>query len=267
MTDITHELTAAAPAQLLFDLVADVVEAPQYFATHLHAEIVRTESAERDLVARWVIDGGSPRGWRLWRVRDTENLLISFEHETPKPPLTAMRGEWRFERLPDGGTRMRVRHSFDLADGTEPAAADKVARQLDDNVPRQLAGIARLAGSVEALRRETLTSVRTVRVQAPRDDVAAQALDTLPEGGAHWVCVEPSEGRLVFKRHTELAPQLHASTGEFRFTEEQGGTTVRLRRTVTLAGPASEEESRVARKQLDADVRDQLTELAGTAAG
>ncbi|WP_053847766.1 SRPBCC family protein [Streptomyces sp. NRRL B-24085] len=265
MTELTHELTAAAPARLLFDLVADVVEAPQYFATHLHAEIVRAESAERDLVARWVIDGGAPRGWRLWRVRDTENLLISFEHETPRPPLTAMRGEWRFERLADGGTRLRVRHSFEPAEGAGPAAADKVARQLDDNVPRQLAGIARLAGSIEALRRDTLTSVRTVRVQAPREEVAARAAGTLPDGAAHWVCVEPSEGRLVFKRHTELAPQLHASTGEFGFTEEQGGTTVRLRRTVTLTGPVPEEESRVARKQLDADVRDQLTELAGTA--
>ncbi|NGO71626.1 SRPBCC family protein [Streptomyces boncukensis] len=263
MRELEYEETVAAPARHLFDLVADVVAAPQYVATHLHAEIVRTQSPERDLVARWVIDGGAARGWRLWRTRDTGGLVITFEHETPKPPLSGMRGEWRFEEQPDGGTRVRVRHAFDLAPGTDPSAAAKVAELLDGNVPRQVAEFAELAGRIGTLRRNTVVSDRAVRSAVPRGELAACAAGAVADD-ARWARVEPAEGRLVFKRHTGLEPELHSSTGEFRLVPEDGGTTVRLRRAVTLAGPASEERRRAARARLDAEVREQLADLART---
>ncbi|WP_435611882.1 PPOX class F420-dependent oxidoreductase [Streptomyces sp. bgisy159] len=259
MDELTHEITAAAPARLLYDLVADVVAAPRYFPTHLHAEVVGEPAGNRDLVARWVIDNGAVRGWRLWRTQDTDNLVIAFEHETPKPPLSAMRGEWRFEETA-GGTRIRVRHSFGLAPGTDPAAAGKVAAQLDGNVPRQLAQIAELAGRIDALRAATVTDEQSVRIAAPRAEVESRAAGLLTED-AGWIHVTPSEGHLVLKQHTGLAPHLHSATGSCHFTEEAGGTTVRLRRTLTLTPEATPEDIATARKQLHTDLHAQLTAL------
>ncbi|MFI8931160.1 aromatase/cyclase [Streptomyces sp. NPDC053474] len=260
--ELTHETVVAAPPRLLFDLVADVVEAPRYFPTHLYAEVVAAESAERDLVARWVIDQGAVRGWRLWRTRDTEALTIAFQHETPKPPLSHMRGEWRFEGQADGGTRVRVRHAYALAPDAPPGAGDTVARQLDGNVPGQLRAIAGLAGSIDALRRNTVTTARSVRVAAPRAALVAAAARAMGDGTA-WAHLELPDGRLVFKRYAGLPPHLHTVSGELRCTEEASGTTVRLTGTATLAGPSVDEEATVAaRKELEADLHERLTLLA-----
>ena len=52
-----------------------------------------------------------------------EKLVIAFQHETPKAPLSFMRGEWRFEETADGGTLITVAHRFDLVDGLDHWAA------------------------------------------------------------------------------------------------------------------------------------------------
>ncbi|SEG93535.1 Ribosome association toxin PasT (RatA) of the RatAB toxin-antitoxin module [Actinacidiphila yanglinensis] len=260
MNELVHTVTARAPARLLFDLVADVVQAPQYFPTHLHAWIVRTESPERDLVERWVIDNGSVRGWRLFRTRDTEKLVIAFQHETPKAPLSFMRGEWRFEETADGGTLITVAHRFDLVGGAPEAAAAKAAGMLDANVPKQLAGIAALAGRIDALRAATTDSVRHVRVAAPAGEVVASATALVGDDES-YARVRPEEGRLVFKQHAGLAPGLHSSTGAFEFLQEDGGVTVRLSRSVTLA-PQAGGEGVEASRRLDAESRDWLDRLA-----
>ncbi|MFF5302495.1 aromatase/cyclase [Streptomyces sp. NPDC013161] len=260
-TEVVHEAIVPAPARRLFDLVADVVEAPRYFATHLYAEIVRTESPELDLVARWVIDNGSARGWRLWRTRDTEALVIGFQHEIPRPPLTRMLGRWSFESLPEGGTRIRVAHSFDLAPGTDPAAAGKVRQQLDGNVPGQLANIGELAERIELLRRNTVTSTRSVRVDAPLAALATHTAGSVADD-ERWTRLQLPDSSLVFKQHAGHDPYLHSSTGVFRLAEEGDGTTVRLTRTDTIAGPATADEIGTARKRLDAEVGELLADCA-----
>ncbi|WP_328786206.1 MULTISPECIES: SRPBCC family protein [unclassified Streptomyces] len=261
MTELLHEIVVPAPARKLFDLIADVVEAPQYFPTHLYAEIASIESAHRDLVGRWVVDNGTVRGWRLWRTRDTEALAISFEHEAPKPPLTRMRGNWTFEALADGGTHVRVRHTFELATTTPAEAAEQVCAKLDDNVPAQLDNLAALACHIDVLRANTFTSERAVRVDAPAASLAENAASSLGDP-AQWALLELADGLLVFKQHAGLEPHLHTSTGEYRRTEEADGTTVRLRRTVTLSGRPSPQEAARAREQLEADVRDQIARFA-----
>lgn len=260
MNELVHTVTSRAPARLLFDLVADVVRAPQFFPTHLHARIVRVENPERDLVERWVIDNGSVRGWRMFRTRDTVGLVITFQHETPKPPLSHMRGEWRFEETGDGGTKVTVAHRFDLLEGAGPAAADKTAAMLDGNVPKQLAGIAALGERIDALRAATTDSMRQVRVAAPVAEVAAAAA-ALVGDAARYAQVRPDEGRLVFKQHGGLDERVYCATGVFDFVEEDGGVSVRLARTVTLV-PSAGAQGTQAAGAFDAESRDWLRQLA-----
>lgn len=257
MPELTHEITVDAPPVEPFTLVANVTAAPQYFPTHLHAEVVRRESAERDLVERWVIDAGAVRGWRLWRTVDEARFTITFEHERPKPPLTSMRGSWSFTPAGTGGTLVRATHSFEVADA-DPTSVARIAENLDKNVPVQLKGIAKLVGRIGRLREQTVTSEHSAVVAGAPEKLYNLAVLGETNDERIWSRALLPDLRIVYKLREGLPAELYASTGQYRFREAGEGTEVTVRRAVTLTGEADGAAVAAAQAHLDHEVKRQL---------
>ncbi|MEV4053691.1 SRPBCC family protein [Amycolatopsis sp. NPDC049688] len=233
MTELTHRTTGPGRARDCYDLVADVVAAPQHFPTHLHAEILRHDGG-RDLVERWVLDQGSVRGWRFWRELDEPGLRIVFEHHEPRPPLLRMRGVWTFrEQGPD--TLIEVRHAFALADGDATA---RFAADLDRKVPLQLAHIAGLAGDLGHRRRRTVRREEAQVVPGTCESVYERIVADEADDGTSARVHLPPHG-IVAKQHSGLAPDIEALTGEYRLAEDPGGVRVTIRRTATATTVAA----------------------------
>ncbi|WP_026316074.1 aromatase/cyclase [Actinokineospora enzanensis] len=257
MTDNTHELTVAAPAEDLFDLVADVERAPQWFPTHLHAEVISAS-----VVERYVLDGDGVRSWQVSRELDRAALRIVFQHVTPKPPLTRMRGEWTFTT--EGAvTRVRVVHSLDVP-ADKAAILDKLLPDLDRNVPRQLAHLKQLGENLARLRRDTVEATATRAFEGPASTLFERALAST-EDTALWRRVSLPERKIVVKRIADLDEGVESLTGEYRLTARpDGGVDLSIRRTATLAEGADESAADKLRARLADDT---AAELDGFARG
>lgn len=262
MMDNAHETVVRAPAADLFDLIADVVHAPQLFPTHLHAEVVGEPHGAEDLIERWVIDGESVRGWRAHRTLDRDALRIVFQHEKAKPPLTLMRGEWLFRQ--DGETTtVRCTHTLD-APADAAAAVEQFLAGLDRVVPRQLSHLKMLGESLPQLRASTFGVELTGLVDLAVSDVYEKAVagETSDDGSWRRVCL-PAE-KIVYKKVAGLGSPVQSLTGELRFESVASGARVVARRTVTLEPQAGPSVREVVAEQLAEEARGQLVALGAT---
>jgi ribosome-associated toxin RatA of RatAB toxin-antitoxin module len=143
--------TVDAPADFLFDLIAEVDQMKRVFTPIIHTEYLdRKDTSDR--VERWSWDEktGSVRSWRAGRRLDRGGGRISFEHENPRPPLTAVTGEWTFKPLSDTVTEVRLSHEFDSAG--DPDRTAQAADLLDRGAAAQLARVKQFAENYEQVR-------------------------------------------------------------------------------------------------------------------
>lgn len=233
MAENVHEIIASASPEILFDLVADVEHAPQWFPTHLHAEIANT-TATGDVVDRYVLDGDGIRSWRVIREQDWEALRIAFQHAVPRPPLTRMRGEWTFAGGMEG-TVVRVTHALDVPADQE-AVLEKVLLDLDRNVPRQLSQIKLLGETLGSLRKRTVEAVASRSVPLDRAALYARVLDGPTVDETRWRRALISDHKIVFKQVADKDAGVDTLTGEYRLSDRPDGRTdLFLRHTATHA--------------------------------
>ncbi|MEV0275023.1 SRPBCC family protein [Streptomyces sp. NPDC050610] len=285
----THEITAAAAPERLFDLVADVQGAPRHAPSQMHAEILRHGPAG-DVIKRWVFAGRGMRAWTFRRAVDRAALRIVFTHIDPAPPVRDQRGTWTFRATGDGGALVRVQHLIETVD-----AADEVPLRagFDQQVPAQLAGYKAAGELGAALTRRYVTGEETAVVPGTVADVRARLLGTglwavhHPEAtgvtvtdlgedaallevagaAARYFWLRPNDTDIVYK---SLDPPegLHAQTGRWRTTQlAPDRVEVVLRHTVTLplaggAGP----DPRALREPIRAELRQLLAALGGSPA-
>lgn len=122
-----HSVTVDAPADVVFDLIADVEQHRRIFPSVLHTAYLEREAAG-DRVERWswIRPLDAVRTWRARRELDRAAKLITFVHEDPEAPLTAASGAWSFKALSDGSTEVELRHEYTLhgpASGGDQAVA------------------------------------------------------------------------------------------------------------------------------------------------
>ncbi|WP_312890540.1 SRPBCC family protein [Kutzneria kofuensis] len=209
-TTIRGDITVAAPPPLLYDLIARVDRAPQFFAPHLYA------SVSGDVVRRWVLAGDTVRSWTARRELDPDGLRITFEHLEPAP-LTAMAGEWTFEPT-SAGTVVRLAHTF--AGASAERTAD-VAR----NTTAQLDHVKRIAENFSSLSARTVHASGSVAVTGSLEDVQRR----LVESG--WAAAVVAPDVLALKWTGSRDRRFHAVTAVARLA----GTTLDVECTVTAA--------------------------------
>lgn len=144
---VEHQVAVGAPAQRVYELVADVGRWPEIFSPTVHVEYVeRGEDSER--IQIWATANGTAKTWTSRRQHDTARLAISFRQERSQHPVGGMGGTWVIEPTSDSGCLVRLLHDYYAA--TDDAADLEWIRQaVDRNSTAELQALktsAELAG-------------------------------------------------------------------------------------------------------------------------
>jgi aromatase len=138
---MVHTEVVAAPADVLYGLVADVTRWPVIFGPSLYVRhLERGERSERFQL--WALVNDEVKTWTSRRELDAQRLRITFEQERSQPPIASMGGEWTFTPLSDGRTEVVLGHHFSAVAGAD---AGWISRAVDSNSQQELASLRRIA--------------------------------------------------------------------------------------------------------------------------
>lgn len=259
-----HTTDVAAPAGVLYGLVADAAKWPLYFAPNIHVERLAFDGTDERL-AIWATANGRVTSWVSRRRLDAAARRVEFRQEVPAPPLSAMTGTWIVEPLGTERSKLTLLHDFSVpGDRAEDVAW--VERATDTNSRAELAGLARLGERWARLDDLVMSFEDSVRVAAPPEPVYAflervadwqrllphvtrldvteqgavqvMSMDTLTADGASHttesvrVCLAES-GRIVYKQ-TRTPALMEAHTGCWTVAGDATGTTVTSQHSVVL---------------------------------
>ncbi|GAU65812.1 putative aromatase [Streptomyces sp. NBRC 110611] len=259
-----HTRVVAAPARVLYGLVADVTLWPALFGPSVHVRhLERSEREER--FELWASVNGSVTSWVSHRTLAPEGLRVTFAQEVSRAPFASMGGEWLFRELPGGHSEVVLRHSFSPVD-RRPETVKRAVAALDHNSSEELAALARIAelghpvediafsfsdsvglsgAAADAyafvaradLWADRLPHVARVRLAEPSEGVQELEMDTLTADGAGHttrsvrVCRAPE-----WIAYKQLVPPklLLGHSGLWTFTDGPDGAVLSSRHTVLL---------------------------------
>lgn len=136
-----HTRVVHAPAEMLYELVADVTRWPVIFGPSLHVRHLERAPA-RERFQLWALVGGRVKSWISRRTLDASELRVTFEQERSQAPIVSMGGSWSFWALPGGWTQVVLEHHFS-ANGQR--VLDWVADAVHRNSEDELAALGRIA--------------------------------------------------------------------------------------------------------------------------
>ncbi|MFI9505109.1 aromatase/cyclase [Nocardia sp. NPDC052566] len=259
-----HEITIAAPAAVVYRLIAEVENWPRIFPPTIHVDQVSTGDRE-ERIRIWATANGEPKSWVSRRTLDPDLFRIRFQQEVSAPPVAAMRGEWIIEPESADTSRVRLLHGYRAVDD-DPDSLAWIDAAVDRNSRVELAALRANIESVVAATESTFSFEDSVLVRGRADDVydfvneadrwverlphvasvrfehTEQGVQTLEmdtrakDGSTHrtmsYRVVFPGE-RIVYKQVT-LPKLLALHTGEWTFTAIDGGVRATSQHTVVL---------------------------------
>ncbi len=138
-----HQITVAAPAGRVYELIADVRKWPQIFGPTVHAECTQRHGTAEQ-IRLWATANGAVKTWVSRREHDPEAMSIAFRQEQSQHPVGGMGGTWVVEPVADGPCRVRLLHDYFPAT-SDPADADWIAKAVDRNSTAELQALKRAA--------------------------------------------------------------------------------------------------------------------------
>ncbi|MFG3349278.1 aromatase/cyclase [Streptomyces sp. NPDC048018] len=264
--EVEHEITAAAPAETVFRLIAEVENWPRIFPPTIHVEHVeRGEREER--IQIWATANGEPKNWTSHRTLDPENLRITFRQEVSTPPVASMGGTWIIEPVSATESRIRLLHDYRAIDD-DPESLKWIDEAVDRNSRSELAALrtnvervhaeteadltfsfedsVEIAGSAkdvyDFINEANLWSERLPHVATVRLDEDAPGLQTLEmdtrakDGSVHTTKsyrVTFPHAKIAYKQVT-LPALMTLHTGYWTFAETDSGVTASSQHTVTI---------------------------------
>jgi aromatase len=193
--EVEHEITIAAPATAVYELIADVRNWPRIYPPTIHVE--QTASGDHDeRITIWATANEGFKTWSSYRELDPEGLRVTFRQEVSSPPVAEMSGVWIIEPVAAEQSRVRLQHTFRAIDD-DPAGLDWIDSAVDRNSRSELAG---LRGSVErtrALADATFSFADSVLIDGSAKDV----YDFINEAG-EWPQRLPHVDEVVFTEET-----------------------------------------------------------------
>ncbi|MFI0982614.1 aromatase/cyclase [Streptomyces sp. NPDC021093] len=261
----THEVTVAAPAGVVYGLIADAVRWPLFFPPNVHVEQLEFDGAKERL-RMWATANGQVKSWSSRRTLDAGQHRVEFRQEVSAPPVRTMGGTWIVESRGASSCRLILVHDFTVADDNAADAA-WVERATDTNSRAELANLKQLAECWQDLDDLVLSFEDSVRVNGPAElvydflyrvgdwpellphvsrldltedepGVQVMAMDTVTaDGSSHTtesirVCF-PHAGRIVYKQ-TATPLLMAAHTGEWSVVPDETGVTVVSQHSVVL---------------------------------
>jgi aromatase len=260
-----HEVTAAAPAGVLYGLIADATRWPLLFPPCVHVEQLDFDGT-RERLRMWATAGETVKSWVSSRSLDVERLRVEFTMDLPAAPAETMGGVWTVEPLGEHAARVTLEHAFTV-DGDVPGDVAWLERATLANSRGQLDRLAELAEDWARLDDLVWSFEDTVRVDAPAEavfDFLYRARDwpaQLPhvnrlelvedepgvqvmsmgslslDGSAHRtesvrICF-PGAQRIVYKQ-TRTTPLMASHTGEWSVEPDGSGVNLIARHHLLL---------------------------------
>jgi aromatase len=256
-----HEITVAAAASRVYDLVADVTAWPAVFPPTVHVEVVE-RAGQDERIRIWATANGEVKNWTSRRTLDPEALSVHFRQEVSQHPVAAMGGTWLIRPVTDGLTAITLEHDYQAVSDThlgwieeavdrnsqaelsalknraEHARSEELTLSFEDTL--EVAGKARdLYAFVDEAEHwpDRLPHVARVELTEPAPGVQRLAMDTLaPDGSTHTtesIRLTFPTGRIVYKQ-LGLPKLLTVHTGEWRFADTGTGSKITSQHTVVL---------------------------------
>lgn len=268
----TYAVDVAAPAGVVYGLIADTTQWPLFVPPSIHVERLDFDGV-LDRFQMWVTAGGTVKSWLSRRTLDAQAHRIDFHQEVPAGPALSLGGRWSVEARGAGRSRLTLDHEFTVADD-RPEDLAWLERATDTNSRAELARLKETAERWTELDSLLLTVEESVRVKGPaelvydflygiadwpgqvphvaRADVAEErpgvqvvSLDTVSAAGPAAQSTQevricfPHAFRIVHKQ-TLTPPLLEAHTGEWSVIPDETGVTALARHQVLLRAEAVE---------------------------
>ncbi|MCX4591793.1 aromatase/cyclase [Streptomyces sp. NBC_01549] len=262
--EVEHEITVAAPAKAVYQLIAEVENWPRIFPPTIYVHHVeKGDRAER--IRIWATANGEAKNWTSHRTLSPDDLRIDFRQEVSTPPVAAMGGTWIIEALSETESRVRLLHDYRAVDD-DPEGLDWIAEAVDRNSRSELAALktnverahvseeltfsfedtVQIDGSIKdvydfineaGLWSERLPHVATVRLDEDTPGLQTLEMDTrAKDGSVHTTKsyrVTFPHRRIAYKQVT-LPALMTLHTGYWTFDENDGGVAASSQHTVVL---------------------------------
>ncbi|TQK50330.1 aromatase [Streptomyces sp. SLBN-118] len=261
----SHRAEVAAPAGVLYGLIADTVRWPLFFPPSIHVEQLEFDGTHERLRI-WATANGRVTSWASVRLLDPELRRVDFRQQVPASSVESMGGTWIVEAHGGDRSQLTLLHDFTVpGDAAEQAAW--VQRATDANSRVQLDSLKDMAEKWTRLDDLVLLFEDSVRVNGPaelvydflyragdwpklaphvrRVELTEQApgvqVMTMDASGADGamhttesvrICF-PHAGRIVFKQ-TAPPALMAAHTGEWSVEPDETGVTVTAQHQVVL---------------------------------
>ncbi|MFJ3789679.1 aromatase/cyclase [Kitasatospora sp. NPDC090091] len=264
---VRHNAIVQAPAELCFDLTADLAAWVQHFGPAVHGEIVEEDADGTQLVRRWALTGGTGvHSWDARRRLDRAGLRITLEQVAPPAPLASATATWTFTPHGEGATKAELVHTFTTA-GDDPGAAARITAEHEERAPAQLESLRESAEQWGDLEPRVISFEDPLFIGGRLEDVYEflYAADKWPERVPHVTKLDMTEevpGVQFFDMHTHtpdgsehttrsvrvclpeinkiiykqinLPALLDGHTGHWVFEETPEGVIARARHTATI---------------------------------
>lgn len=246
----SHSVDVAAPAERVYELVADVSGWAQIFPPTVHGRVIE-RTGNRELIQLWAIANDTAKTWTSWREHDPAKRAVSFRQERSQAPVGGMGGSWIVDQISTSQCRVRLLHDF-FAASDDPTDIAWIQRAVDHNSEAELGALkARaeltdpdelftFADTVEVDGRaidvydflneaglwvQHLPHVQRVELQESTPGLQVLEMDTrAPDGSIHTTCsvrVCESPSSIRYKQHV-LPALLTLHTGQWSISEESG---------------------------------------------
>lgn len=262
--EVEHDIIVHAPADVVYQLVADVANWPNIFPPSVHVEHLE-RGDDRERIQIWATANGEAKTWTSVRTLDPRARRVEFRQEVSQPPVARMGGAWIVEPISEQQCRVRLQHDYRAVDDD----ADKLAwidKAVDTNSASELAAMkadAEMAAEFSRLRMtfedtvqiqgkasdaydfindaqlwsERLPHVATVRLQEDTPGLQLLEMDTrTKDGSVHTtksvrVCFANTT---ISYKQIVVPPLMTLHTGLWTFEENAEGVSVSSRHTVVL---------------------------------
>ncbi|MET9445064.1 SRPBCC family protein [Streptomyces sp. NPDC006610] len=258
-----HRIQVAAPAGVVYAVLADAAALPLYFAPSIHVERLDFDG-EREHLLVWSLLEGRLMSCSSWRRLDPVERRIEFRQELPSAPLDAVSGVIAVRGQGPARTELDLAFGYSVPRLRAPAAPPRLCADLEG--PVHLEGLKNFAERWTRLDDLVLSFEDSLRIHGPAEPVYGflhragswphlvphvtrvaltedtpgvqrMTMQTLTEDGAHTtesvrICF-PHAGRIVYKQ-TSPGRLVAAHTGEWSLDPDERGVTVTARHRVLL---------------------------------
>jgi aromatase len=164
-----HQIEVLAPAEVIYQLIADVANWPQVFPPTVHVEYLERGVAE-ERIQIWATANGTAKTWISRRALDPGELRIEFRQEVSQPPVGAMSGTWVIERISAGESLVRLLHEYRSVHD-DPDELAWIHDAVDHNSQAELASLKANAEQAVMAGELTLTFDDSVQINGSGADV------------------------------------------------------------------------------------------------